>query len=53
MQYAMPEDPQDHDVAHVAHKTYPSGGRISSSLITALKLGKIAQKKSCYDGVIK
>jgi hypothetical protein len=53
MQYAMPEDPQEHDVAHVAHKTSPSLGQISSSLITALKLEKIAQKKSCYDDVIK
>lgn len=53
MQYAMPQDPQDHDVAALTNKTSPSCGQIFSSLIVALKLKKFAQKKSCYDCRIK
>lgn len=40
MQYAMPQDPQDHDVAALTNKTSPSCGQIFSSLIVALKLKK-------------
>jgi hypothetical protein len=53
VQYGMPQDPQDHDVAALANKTSPSGGQIFSSLITALKLEKFVQKKPCYDYRIK
>lgn len=53
MQYAMPEDPHDHDVASFTNKICPSQGRIFSLLIVALKLEKIVPKKPCYDCRIK
>lgn len=49
----MPQDPQEHDVAAITNKTYPSGSQIFSSLITALKLEKFVPKKPCYDYRIK
>ena len=49
MQYAMPQDPQVHDVAALTNKIYPSCGQIFSLLRVALKLKKIVRKKPCYD----
>jgi hypothetical protein len=49
MQYAMPQDPQDHVVAALTNKTYPAWGQIFSLLIAVLKPEKFVQKKPCYD----
>jgi hypothetical protein len=45
MQYPMPQDPQDHDVASLTNKIYPALSKIFLSLIMALKLEKVARKK--------